>query len=111
MSSFASPWPSDQQVLYGIDFALGKSTSVAWSVLMSQPGALAMVLNKSEAPPAVPLVDEDGELNTAGQYAVGQYARDWVGGMRLLTLERQYPELRPWFYDIRNDPEAAERFA
>lgn len=60
---------------------------------------------------AQPLEDADGVLTRRGMEIAHSYAKRWVEGQRDLSLERQFPELAGFFYDLRIDSELARQHA
>lgn len=56
---------------------------------------------------------EDGEgfLTPFGMKVAEKYARAWMQGKREAQLEKDHPELRGLFYDIRIDAALARRHA
>lgn len=61
---------------------------------------------------AQPVQDSDGVLTSFGMQIAEKYATAWVkNNMREVELERLYPELEGFFYDIRVDPELAREHA
>lgn len=60
---------------------------------------------------AQPLEDGEGLLTRTGMRLAHEYAKKWVGGVRAVGMERQYPELMGLFYDIRVDSELAREHA
>lgn len=53
------------------------------------------------------LLESDGTLTSGGWSAVTDYARRWLSGTRGIQAERDHPELRPYFRDVRLDSDAA----
>lgn len=60
---------------------------------------------------ATAVYDEEGLLTLLGRSVVARYAVQWVGGVRAVQLEREFPELGDLFYDLRLDSELARRHA
>ena len=81
---------------------------------------MKFVLQKIEKPPTGPSLclskaekTEDGEgfLTPFGMKVAEKYARAWMQGKREAQLEKDHPELRGLFYDIRIDAALARRHA
>jgi len=61
---------------------------------------------------AQPVQDSDGVLTAFGMQIAGRYAKQWVEkNTRDLSIERLFPELSSFFFDLRSDAELARAHA